>query len=206
MKRFILNIWYTILFRFDQHRNKIPDWWFDNKNFDDLPNSLQRIRIARDVIAQLNVGKYRARSGSYISYLSTDAHSSEDVKENFDKIAFCRVCLLGACLLSITKFKNTLNFGHLRAAEEGWGTTFRDNALFRNLLLSVFDPVTMAYIEIAFEESNSCIIIGKNILKATTDYESEERAMKFGRKYTTDLARMEAIMQNIIDNRGEFKP
>jgi len=50
MKKFLLNIWYTILYQFDQHRNEIPVWWYEDKPFAEQPEWMQRMSVAKDVI------------------------------------------------------------------------------------------------------------------------------------------------------------
>jgi len=206
MKKFLLNIWYTILYQFDKHRYEIPDWWYSDKPFDEIPIHLQRVRVAQDVIAQLSIARYKAVKGAYINRLCTHAESHEDVKDNFEKIHSCEVCGLGACLLSIVKYKNTLRFYDLyHASNEG---NFSHNWYIKNLL-SLFSPSQLFLIELAFEKSSRIMFMARSydhFIDQHVSPQDKGSAFVFGWKYGEDKDRLIAIMQNIIDNAGTFKP
>lgn len=210
MKKFLLNIWYTILYQFEQHRVEISAWWYDTQSFESLPANLQRIRVAKDVIAQVRLEKYKANRGAYISQLRTNnnVENQDDVKKNFDKIKSCEVCALGACLLSTVKFKNTLQFQVLRQADEDGD--FGYNKQIQNLLSSLFSPVQLLLIEMAFEKSTSIGFFAEKVDNTGSLYDIDWRikddAVTFGYKYNSHHDRLIAIMENIIDNNGTFKP
>ena len=77
--------------------------------FNSLPQHAQRILIASDVIENVKIGVYSPHEGSYIEINSNQgAAFPDDIQKDFDKINGCNVCAIGSCLLSLTKFKNTL--------------------------------------------------------------------------------------------------
>lgn len=215
MKKFILNIWYTVLYQFDQHKNEIPDWWYDDKPFDSLPVHIQRIKVAKDVIAQLECNKYRPAKGNYVRYIydkegDSLTFSSKDIKSTFEEIKSCEVCALGACLMSTTKFKNKLKFYDI-----DHGEFERSGSKVQELLLTIFTPFQIALIEGAFESGyryTSSTRVAKHLdydLRVSNEDISEEldqRVTAFYHRYNTSYERLEAIMENIIDNKGEFKP
>lgn len=220
MKKFLLNIWYTILFQFDNHRDEIPDWWYEDKPFEDQPQWMQRVAVAKDVIAQINISKYKAKSGSYVKtvrinnklYDSDDIKNSPaqelDIKKSInDSVERCTVCALGACIISISKFKNTLKWGEV--LHHSNFTSEKSTVL--KMLIGVFTPYQLAMIETAFEGSynQTCSDrVGKilGVYNLSSDDEWNCKRLYNDDYYGSDDSRLQRIMQNIIDNKGEFKP
>lgn len=202
MKYFILNLWYTILYQFDQHKKDIPVWWYQQKDFDEQDDWVKRVTIAQDVIAQIKAKRYSPKQGRYINKesLTQNDELSGSIKENFEKIDNCKVCGIGACFLSIVKYKNNVNFEDVQVGF----IQFVHNEKFRKLLLSIFSYSQLRTIEYAFE-------CGINTTYRTVEDEDIDLFLKakatcFGQKYYYDDSRLLAIMENIVDNRGEFKP
>lgn len=207
MKRFILKLWYDVLYQFEQHRKNIPDWYYEGKSFEQLPIHLQRIAIAKDVIEQLKNKIYKAEQGRYIRYLRTnDGHyplaegkywytPAKSIIENIDT---CEVCALGSCLLSTVKFKNHLMIDDIS----------RFNFNVRNLLLSLFSEKQLFLIEKAFESDLAGTFISQDYLENEGLIKSREisAAKRFRDQYDYEQERLIAIMENIIANKGEFKP
>jgi hypothetical protein len=204
MKKFILKKWYNILYQFDQHRNDIPNWWYENQPLDRKPDWMQRVIIACDVIEQIKLGRYYVQSGRYVSRDHIDAQLLRgSIKNNFDKINNCQVCAIGSCFLSIVKFKNNVNFEEIGGS---W-SDFVYTKKFRDLLLSFFSAEQLVLIEIAFEESvRFGAAMWDTTVRGNMDYYLRVKARKFGEKYPYPDDKLIAIMQNIIDNKGEFKP
>lgn len=158
MKKYLLNIWYTILYQFEQHRGNIPEWWYSNKPFEQYPAWMQRVAVAKDVIQQLNIGKYMARKGSYVRnvkikkrnydtpYDLRSADEDTDIKSTFEKLDNCQVCALGACLISITRFKNKLKWSNVLE----YDNYYNSQSPLLKMLTSVFSPYQISMIECAF--------------------------------------------------------
>lgn len=204
MKKFLLSIWYTILFQFDNHRNDIPEWWYEDKPFEYKPYWIQRTIIAQDVIDQVTVYRYNALRGSYITkFVATDMDYLDNVKEKFEKIRTCAVCALGACFMSAVKFKNSFTFKEI--ADISTTAIFTGNDKVEKIL-SIFTSNQLLLIEAAFEKRDCSFFANYLKSPADTTYEERCKAYEFGDNFNDDNDRLVAIMQNIIDNKGEFKP
>jgi hypothetical protein len=207
MKKFLLNIWYTILFQFDNHRDELPEWWYEENNIplEYHPKAKLRMAVAQDIIDQVYMQKFVPNSGSYLRFLDTEnAEYKESVKDNFEKIRECHVCAIGACLLSAIKFKNSFTFADLEQVKE---TEFFLHSDKVHKLLSIFSPQQLLLIETAFERSEHGSKIARKIDEYVgTKISNIHEAERFGRRHEWDSNRMIAIMENIIENKGEFKP
>lgn len=204
MKKFLLNIWYTILYQFDQHRNEIPVWWYEQKPLDEQPDWVQRVIIAKDVIAQIEAERYFAKGGSYIRISEEDDYRGS-VKENFQNIKHCKVCALGGCFLSIVRFKNNVDFDELT---DIGAMQFAHNNKFKQILTSIFSIQQLILIENAFENGwfGESPIFGSYDEKYSVSRQDKHEAWEFGQQFSNQNDRLIAIMQNIIDNKGTFKP
>lgn len=167
--------------------------------FNKLPKAEQRIAIAKDVLKQIEVGKYVPYTGMYVN-LGQLRHSTKSVQESFDDIDGCEVCALGSCLLSLTKFKNELTF-------ENVGDSY-DNPKTRRLFGSLFSPTQTALIEAAFEQRTTSIpwADAVNRHSANNNVKRIYKASWFGKQYYNSTARLQAIMNNLITNKGTFRP
>lgn len=171
------------------------------KEFNSLPNREKKILVAKDVLAQLKIGKYIAEIGKYIAetgnycVLDIDLKNREDldVKSNFSKINNCTVCALGSAIISITKFANKLTF---RDIEED---IQKKNV--QNILFSVFSKSEVRDIENAFEQGFSpyAQFMGMEVTNDTN-----EKGEDFMDYHSTAKARLTAIMKQIVDT-GTFK-
>lgn len=168
--------------------------------FNALPGWEQRVIVAEDVIEQIKVGRYRAGRGSYLYVNALNVGREDDVKDNFDQISGCRVCALGACLMSITHFKNKLKFNEVTEME----IRSKDSAS-RELMKGFFSGAQWYLIEKAFERGGNAPV-GKAMVTIPGLVFGVKHAVRFGDNYWDDDTRLVAIMQNIIDNEGVFKP
>lgn len=170
----------------------------------------QKVIVAKDVIAHMKADIYRAHTGSYITDIIDDEYTSlkwEDgtkdlnVKDNWERIAHCKVCGVGACLMSITKFKNELSFKDL----PGNIQRFEDKHI--KLLKSVFTPKELIMIEVAFEGyyNESSDNIGRDIMKGKLTDTERLKCMNLYSTHASSNNRLIAIMQNIITNKGVIK-
>lgn len=188
----------------EQHRNEIPMWWYEQKPFDEQPDWVQRITIAKDVIAQIEAERYFAKGGSYVRISEEDNYRGS-VKENFQKIKHCKVCALGGCFLSIVRFKNNVTFDEIT---DIGAKQFAHNNKFRQILTSIFPAEQLILIENAFENGGfwETPIFGSDYEKYSVSRHDKHAAWEFGQQFSNHNDRLTAIMQNIIDNKGTFKP
>lgn len=168
-----------------------------NDKFKSLSKAEQRVEIAKDILKQLRAKKYIASRGSYIVGL-TDVDEELDIRSNFDKVQNCQCCALGACLLSVTKYKNKLKFNDVQLIMAG------DNDSW-SLLKEIFTVKQIAILEYMFEGGS-----GTKVAEYSFQYYLDEntrfKCSSFRYKYDSDDARLKAICKNIINNKGDIKP
>jgi hypothetical protein len=71
----------------------------------------------------------------------------------------------------------------------------------------IFSVNQMALIEAAFERAESSTGMAEQCGYENGDYSDDIReSVKFGSRYKKDSTRLKKIMQNIIQNGGEFNP
>lgn len=205
MKKKLLNLWYTILYQFDSHRGDIPEEWYETKPFEYLPLNLQRIKVAKDIITQIKAEKYTIEDGIYVRF-NGEINKGDDIKSTFfDGKKHCEVCALGACLMSIVHFKNTLKYNEIERGRE-----FVEDKKVARLLQDVFSLYQLALIEFVFEEGNAFYAAMNDF---NLDLKDQKRCYLFrieNYRGHTRLGRNEnlllAIMENIILNNGTFIP
>lgn len=167
-----------------------------NEEFNALPKAQQRVLIAKDVISQTKLGRYKLERYTWCDFSSGFCKQFQKLLnknpnaecELFQKMVLqktldCRCCGLGACLISRARLGNTV------------GPPRRDDSFeiedIGRYLKDIFNE-QMQLIETAFECGEGCY--------------SNNRATEFGLRYKSNKARLNAIMKNIIENEGDFKP
>ena len=140
----------------------------------------KRVQIAIDVIKQLNTKTIKASPGNYFSF-DINVNSDNSLRHNINNNQ-CDVCAKGAIFVSIVRlYKDLHNRG-----EGGY------NKIFKNVISrhseDFFTKAQLSEIEHAFE--GWITPTGINYYPA---------------RLLTPEKRMRMIMQNIIDNDGEFK-
>jgi len=162
------------------------------KPFSRLNAAEKRVAIAQDVLAQLKIGRYVAESGTYVSLVDGD---DTKVKANqqfltkppqFGASGQCNVCAKGALVCSIVRLDKKFNKTVLQLASDV------------NLVLRRFFGQENANVmEAAFENWNEF-----------DDADGSDATQAFWQKHHDgdDRSVLEAIMKNVIKNKGEFKP
>jgi len=188
----------------------------DNAKFGQLTKAQQRVAIAKDVIAALKAQRLFARTGTW-------ARIGRDCPVSLEKLSVgtelqgvfnqpnvsCDACALGACFVSAVKLGNDCKltadardngeFNFYLPSDGGGDQTGMSRTLSR-----YFDEEQLSLIECAFEVGEGAL--GKPYDKFPDDSDIVDRAAEFGEGFDYDHDRMEAIMNNIINNNGEFKP
>lgn len=167
-----------------------------NKRFEEATPEEKRVIIAKDVLAQLAIGKIKATPGEYLGLTSETYDALED-KPNaelcdiFKGVKSCGACALGSIFVSAVIFQDQLK-AREASLDDSWfmRSYLDDNGLFSKRQLIM--------IENAFE----CSTI-KPILD---DYETEMKCLQFNNVNMSGRKRLERIMKNIIDNNGTFVP
>lgn len=165
--------------------------------------SARALVVAKDVLAAISAGRFRVEQGAYVDTdvpgTSGTSGDSEPLRENLRRAALrvdaydspkdeCRVCALGACFVAMID-RGTI------VRDDTW---FDDRDDLYRELQYIFTPEEFDLIEEAFELGSVRTDISDS-LKA-------RRARNFGRRRKDPVQRLEAIMQNIVDNGGEFIP
>lgn len=145
-----------------------------------IPGSMeQRVQIAKDVIAQVEAGRFVPSAGVYVriegngdGYPQTE---DKDAAELLSKVKQCRVCAVGSLLLAMIDRHDALKLEGAHKSLHLAASAIGD----RRYLYQLFDDARE--IEAAFETDN-----------------------RWDDRYPNDRARMIAIMRNIIRNGGVF--
>ena len=122
--------------------------------------------------------------------------------------AECTVCGIGAAFVAAVKraddleLKDLLNNTRCSWDLQYHPEEFSDSAAMRRYLRKYFLRRDIALIECAFEQSNG---FARHEGVGCNDPEVD-RAVSFGVKFSEDEDRLLAIMQNIVDNKGRFRP
>lgn len=176
-----------------------------NAAFEKLSPARKRVAIARDALAQLGA-RLRASQGVYVkTEVLADANRegkfNTQLQKLFKKVEECTVSAKGAlfvCQLDRTnrlKLSEVKIYTHASDQLQGGDVT--------NYLERLFTPRQLELIESAFE------------CRDMRDDDSEEDdeiwvAVEFGElfvdEFNDDELRLRAILENIVANRGTFKP
>jgi|GEM_PF-2108353 hypothetical protein len=178
---------------------------YNNWRFEMASPGGKRVIIAKDVLKQLDAGRYGASVGAYVRIPIYNngfyADKADDIQSNFNKVKTCSVCAIGSCLMSITHFKNKLKFRDVIFQSSLHGEA-------KELMSKYFTPRQLSMIEIAFEKRYSSGF--SNYARGAFGYipsqDEIDASLLFGSKIYSDTKRLRAIMQNIITNKGEFIP
>jgi len=182
-----------------------------NEKFLSLPKAQQRVEIAKDVIKMVKAGKIIAQRGTYF-------RSSDEVltKEGADlqkllcssKTNTCEVCGIGAAFYSLVRKADRFKLSGNMLNDAWWDDREGIKELsgigdddMRKLLRKHFSSKQLTLIETAFET----YVAGNDNGYVPSEID-ERKAINFGEKFDSSEGRLKAIMQNIIDNKGEFKP
>lgn len=177
-----------------------------------------RIAVAQDVLKSLR--RLDVRMGVFVEQTHMADRkvdkilSGDDVKVIAQKLKTkCKVCVLGACLMSVVSIDNNFAF-HSRIDGVTFGVGSYDVA---ERLLKLFTAKQLLLIETAFEVDLSDdmeygYFTDKYTLLNMSDEEFAQTAKHrkvaaaFGRQFDTPKDRLRAIMKNMIENGGKFVP
>lgn len=175
---------------------RIKTWW-RNRRFGMLPAAAKRVAIARDVIEQLGTGWMVPAS----RWFCVDEHEAmpptQELSKSLAKITQCKVCGIGACFISAVRLYNAFI-----PSEHGLSKRYDvDSIGFREMLpylLQFFTNDQLNRIEYVFE----------GMLPSDRRHEllGHPEWATINRHYHSRKDVMVAIMQNIIQNGGQFLP
>lgn len=160
------------------------------------------------MLASLAVNKYKAATGRWAKYVGVNFENKEgeELQPHLEAVTECHVCALGACFTSAVKlgdnYKVTGSMSStagIRLQANDAGDPGHDAAI-----KAYFTPRQSSMIEIAFERGYGFYQIDK--MNFSCDYDEFYKAKAFGEQYNMPHDRLEAIMKNIVENKGNFKP
>lgn len=153
---------------------------------------------ARDVIAQLKAERYIASRGAYFNDIGEVEDSHSQMQPLLLQGAIkCEVCAKAGILASSIRFRNKCTVYEARGYEggpiEGWPKRDLD------LMEVAFEKRHTNINEVNQFDNYANSVTGKDTAAARV-------AVKFGKRFTNDTNRLIAIMQNVITNKGTFRP
>lgn len=179
-----------------------------NKKFAAATSAQKRVLIAKDVIAQIKAKRFKARAGTWVRPVFRNGDEL-DMFDKFDeetasvrelflekKIPACECCALGAMFMSCTLYNNKTTVDSLLDETMDFELIVRSKTRsFSNGLAQFFTKPQLKLIEAAFESEYGAF---NDVCNDKTDLWYETMP--------NDTKRLIAIMQNIIKNKGTFKP
>lgn len=163
-----------------------------NLRFAALPAPAKRVAVMKDVLELLAAPaskRIQIEPGTYCSLdMGVDSPESVDLQSVVvSNPSACTVCGIGAIFLAHARL-----FDSVRVDADYAGLGAGDDKII-DTLSGYFSEKQLRLIEIAFE--------GRNIF-ADDDYDAN--GAKWVRKYSDPTKRLQAICQNVIDNKGTF--
>lgn len=190
----------------------------NNKKFKSSSKAQKRVLIAQDVIDRINLKQYKASNGNWLS-----VYEAENYKEQFQTAVIenkvtCQCCALGGLMASCVVFKNDLTVEQTEYKSDYCDIFASEDDVIG--IKGIFETKQLELIELAFEKGKGFYKLDSKENKE--DVESgwlDERqiinlkkkpkakdAIAFGKRFRSPKQRLLAIMENIVKNKGEFKP
>jgi len=177
------------------------------KTFNKLTKAERAVALAKDVIRLIKTKRITPHSGIYFRVPS---YSSKTVKEGDSVQTFlkrlneeeCDVCAIGACFVALVDKENKLDFDKSMMHNIHRHSIIHAKPM-RKKLKSVFSDSQMGLIEAAFECYADLALIS---VRSPNYTRSLYAAVAWGCDIDGSFARLNAIMKNIIQNGGKFKP
>jgi len=160
------------------------------------------VAVAKDVIAQIKARRYRVSSGQYVKFGtivedSLSTYRGKSLRTALEEIdpRCCFVCAAGSAFVSAVRLFNEFDIVGFVSFDRRAESFLVRCIGKRNILLT----------ELAFERGAPGLMIHEEekikFSRAIYDW-----AALFGKRYTKPEERLIAIMQNVIRNKGNFKP
>ncbi len=171
----------------------------NNKSFKEMTKLEKRVALAEDVLKQMSLKKYKIVAGLYIDFRDEEEKSCKVNVENFQKDSVvCECCAIGSLFLSNI------------AMGGGKKVTDRIEPMMASLS-SIFSDKELRLLEYFFEEDDLDCLFDVDKDAAFDEFDNDaisDAVYSFNNKYSfhpieTD-AKLTAIMENIIENNGNF--
>lgn len=172
---------------------------------------LNAIAVAKDVLSRLDQHKLNVRNGWYLGSFTEKVEQIRSERTTApvevvvdDLEEGCLVCALGACFLSKARLLG--NAGSVGQLFSPWRNAEirRIDLVMRALMTDVFSDDQLFMIETAFEE-----YVNRGFVCSSFSWKQRKQlsdAARFRPSITDPEERLRIIMENIIENDGEFVP
>lgn len=138
-----------------------------------LTDAQKRVQVARDVIEQLNAETLVSQPGQYVEMrvqeVKAEITKDSQIKEVFDSLPTCKVCVLGACFVSMVRRYNDITINDLNMPEthqwgalDWFGNVIADLRVHQKYLSRLFSDEQMLLIEVAYEGLNNAGFMDQN--------------------------------------------
>lgn len=178
------------------------------KEFNKLPKNEKAVLVAKDILKQIKKGKYLAEIGGYISAYFTDdkIKINDQIQKQFKEIDHCKVCQIGASLMSYIRLGNELTFKDLEIHDKRISIEELNNKKVKKALLSIFTKRTIAMMEVCFEQvyDKECTNAARDLFNYKLAAEDIDECINYTKNINTGKDKMIKICKNIIKNNGEL--
>lgn len=172
------------------------------KQWKEMTAAERRVALAKDVIAQIEAKKFLAKSNIFVR-ITKELPSFSELREQLPKVK-CQVCAKGALFLAHVKLFNKCKVGSS-------GRLHIQDSEVKSRLGKIFSKLQMDMIEVAFEKrgfshTSESLIKERRYAQRPLLTEKGTVCVEFGKKFRSVETRLVAIMENVIENKGIFKP
>lgn len=172
----------------------------ENQEFVVMEPAQQRVQIAKDVLKYLGKGVLDASEGDYFMIKGyEEGKDLRDLIEEAPESQKCTVCALGAAFYCAVLRVDNYKLSKIDNSSYVPNEVLMFGSNVKNFLRAYFEEDQLELIESAFEREK----MGDE--DAAKD-EDMKTAIDFGKGYYYENKRLVAIMNNIVENEGKFKP
>lgn len=181
-----------------------------------LTKKQARVAIANDVLKLLNSRHLKVASSNGYLVVKDNTDIKDIVGDNMlcdaqpsinKLVKNCEVCALGSAMVSYVRLFDNITLRELGIHNSFWDKDEiiieTDKIDISEKLGDIFSLEQLDMIEAAFERDSTFADYED---KGDSFHNKINKSLLFGEKYKSDRQRLIAIMQNIVDNDGTFKP
>lgn len=152
------------------------------------------VQLAHDVLSLLEAEYIEPRPNAWVEF-GSDSFSPGTIRDLVHKRERCRVCADGALYVAYMKRRFETEQPEIRIGWVGYHQ-------IQERLTPTFTEQELQLIDIAFEQGHGYF----HASEADEEDGTAFRAREFADRGESFKSRMVKIMNNIIENKGEFKP
>lgn len=163
----------------------------------------KRVLIAKDALARLRAGKYKATHGDWATIMGlSDATGEESLQLELAKPGLtCECCALGGLMLSTVALNNQCSVDDYWADGIHGSYAVGDKRKDKSRISRFFSVAQMRLIEYTFEDGN-----GATSLAGRARIVAEAFNYIYTSKSEDPDLLLRAILNNIVRHNGTFKP